>query len=242
MPRAVRAALEQPFRKRADGIPGVSTAADVLGWRAGDINANWGGPRPVTNLLIGAGLGSLGGWGVGRLAEQFLPERYFDKDAVRRRAMILGAAMGAAPAAWQASHNIRETGDPMSVFEQWPPTKAGAEAWQNGGQDMFDPVIHRDMFNRAIWADPYTPPRLQGATAGMIEAASAINNGADLISPWQVARIAVGAGAGLVSGVIAGKALGMLAGLTPEAQQKIQNLGIWAGVLRSVVPTALGMR
>jgi len=241
VPWAVRRALEQPFRKRANGIPGIETAADVLGWRAGDLNSHWGGPRPVTNLLIGSALGAAGGWGLGRLAEQFLPERYFDKDAVRRRAMLLGAAAGALPPAWQATHNIRATGDLSSVFDQWPPqTKAGADAWNRGGQDLFDPIIHRDQFNQAVWADPFTPPRLQAATSGLVEGASAIRGGSDYVSPFDVARIAMGAGAGLVSGVIAGKALGMLAGLTPEAQRKIQDVGLWSGTIKSVIPQVLG--
>ena len=245
VPGAIRRALEQPFRKTAELMPGLETASDVLGWRAGEINSNWGGPRPVTNLLIGSALGSLGGWGVGRLAEQILPERYFDKEALRRRAMIAGAALGGLPAAWQASQNIRETGDPMSVFDKWPApaaSKEAAEVWRNGGQDLFEPTIHRDTFNQSVWSDPFTPPRIQGATTGMVEAASAIRGGSDYVSPFDVARIAFGAGTGLVSGVIAGKALGMLAGLTPEAQKKIQDIGLWSGVLKSVIPGALGLR
>lgn len=242
VPGAVRRLLEHPFVKKADGLPGLSTAADVMGWRAGDLNAHWGGPRPVTNLLVGSALGSLGGWGLGRLAQEVLPERYFDKDKVKRRAMLMGAALGAAPAVWQGADNIRQTGELSSVLDSWPQAKAGADAWRKGGHDLFQPVIHRDQFNAAVWNDPFTPPRLQGATAGMIESASAIRGGSDFVSPWDVARVAVGAGAGLVSGVIAGKALGLLAGLTPEGQKKIQDVGLWMGVIQSVVPRALGLR
>lgn len=244
VPAAVRRALERPFRKRADGLPGVETAADVLGWRAGPLNAMWGGPRPVTNLLVGSALGALGGWGAGRLAEEFLPERYFSPGAVRRRAALLGAAVGAAPAAWQAFDNVRTTGDPAAVLDRWPVPldKAAADAGWRKAADVFDPVIPRDPFVASVMADPYTPARLRAATAGLVEAAAAVRGGSDLVSPWDVARIAVGAGSGLVSGVVAGKALGLLAGLTPGGQEKLQQAGLWAGVLKAVVPQALGLR
>lgn len=239
VPAAVRAAILDPFTKAAGegGLPGLSTAADVLGWRAGDLNANWGGPRPLTNLLIGAGLGSLGGYGVGRLAEQFLPERYFTPGGLRRRGALLGGALLAAPAAYQAFDNVRQTGELGSVLDQWP-SKASAV---KQALDIFEPRIHRTAFSQAVFGDQNTPPALQAATAGLTEAASAVS-GSDWVSPWDVAKIAVGAGAGLVSGLVAGKALGVLAGLTPQAQQGIQNIGLWAGVLNSVVPPALKLK
>jgi hypothetical protein len=34
--------------------------------------------------------------------------------------------------------------------------------------------------------------------------------------------------------------LGALAGLSPEAQQGLQRAGMWAGVLRAVVPPVYG--
>lgn len=234
VPGAVRTALAAPLVKYAEGVAVLSPAADVLGWRAGDLNAWRGGPRPLTNLLVGAGLGSLGGYGVGRLAEELLPGRYFTPGAVRRRGALLGAALGSVVPLWQASDNVRRTGELSSVLDPWPPEVV------KGSADLFDPVIAREEFNRAVWADPNTPPPLRAATAGLVEAASSIR-GSDLISPWDVGKIAVGAGAGLISGVIAGKALGLLAGLTPEAQQGVQRVGLWAGLLKSTVPQALGL-
>jgi len=243
VPAAVRAALLDPFVKKADGeegLPVLRNGADVLGWRAGELNANWGGPRPLTNLLIGAGLGSLGGYGVGRLAEQFLPDRYFEPGALRRRGALIGGALLSAPALYQGFDNIRQTGELGSVVRPWPaPEKAAA---YKEAVDMFNPTIHRSAFSQAVFGDPNTPAPLQAATVGLVEAASATRGGSEFVSPWDVARIAVGAGAGLMSGVIAGKALGTLAGLTPEGQRGIQQMGLWTGVLNSVVPPALKLR
>lgn len=237
VPAAVRAALADPFEKRADdGVPVLKHLADVMGWRAGELNANWGGPRPLTNLLIGSALGSLGGYGIGRLAENVLPERYFQPGGLRKRGLILGGLAGAAPAVWQGYDNYRQTGRLGSVAEPWPREHTKVAAFE-----MFDPVIDRNRFNQQVMGFDDTPLRVRAATTGIVEAASAVS-GSDLVSPWDVAKIAVGAGAGLVSGMVAGKALGFLAGLTDHARDKIQQVGMWTGILNSVVPKALGLR
>jgi len=243
VPNAVRTALERPFYKQADGLPGLTTAADVLGWRAGDVNAHWGGPRPVTNLIVGSALGSLGGYGIGRLAEEFLPQQYFEPGGMRKRMAILGGALGAAPAAYQAYDNIRNTQRAGSVFDQWPAKLSiDSGTWGRSNNELFEAYIPRDQFVAALMADPNTPKPLRAASAGLVEAAGAIGSNNGWVSPWDVARVAVGAGAGLASGVIAGKTLGVLAGLSPTAQRQIQSTGLWAGVVKSVVPTALGLR
>jgi hypothetical protein len=47
-------------------------------------------------------------------------------------------------------------------------------------------------------------------------------------------------GSGLASGMLVGKALGALAGLTPGAQQTLKRTGMWAGALMNIVPRAFG--
>jgi hypothetical protein len=243
----VRAALAAPLLKRADGpdappegLSGLSPLADVLGWRAGPLNAHWGGPRPVTNLLVGAGLGSLGGYGLGRLAEEVLPAGYFEPKALRRRAALMGGIAGALPPIWQGYDNVRTSGGDLgAVFDQWPAKAADGPEVKEAAA-LFDPVIDRDEFNREVMAFGGTPMPVRAATAGLVEAASAVA-GRPTVTPWDVARVAVGAGTGLVSGVVAGKALGFLAGLTPEARQGVQRIGLWTGLLNAAVPRALGL-
>lgn len=237
VPSAVRTALADPFTKAAeDGTPGLKHLADVAGWRAGPINANWGGPRPLTNLIVGAGLGSLGGYGVGRLAEALLPERYFDRGVLRKRTMQAGALIGSLPALWQGYDNLRQSGqDVGSLTAPWP-----VASGEKAALDMFDATINRDTFNRDVMNYDGTPLRLRAATAGLVEAASAVSD-SPFITPWDVAKVAVGAGAGLMSGIIAGKALGFLAGLNPAGQSAVQQAGLWSGLLGAVVPRALGL-
>jgi hypothetical protein len=48
------------------------------------------------------------------------------------------------------------------------------------------------------------------------------------------------AGVGLATATLAGKALSALAGLTPEGQNKLQELGLWGGMMHALVPTLFG--
>lgn len=100
------------------------------------------------------------------------------------------------------------------------------------------PPIQTDVFNRVVWGDPRTPMDVRAATTGLVESASILRGGSNLVSPADIGRVAVGAGSGYVSGMLVGKALGALAGLKPEYQDKLQQTGIWAGVLSNVIPIA----
>lgn len=73
--------------------------ADALEWMrkpyqmAGKLT---GGPSPMSNALVSALLGAGLGYGGGVVAEQFLPDRYFNKGRLRRNLAMMGAAGGAA--------------------------------------------------------------------------------------------------------------------------------------------------
>jgi hypothetical protein len=49
-------------------------------------------------------------------------------------------------------------------------------------------------------------------------------------------------GDGLTTTNLAGRTLGALAGLTPAAQEKVQDLGLWGGMLNTVIPPIFGSR
>jgi len=80
------------------------------------------------------------------------------------------------------------------------------------------------------YAPFYTPPASAGAMAGMVSAAAASRR-SSWVSPMDVAKIAWGAGSGALSGIIAGKVAGGLAGLNSKGQKKLQQIGLWGGLL-----------
>lgn len=108
------------------------------------------------------------------------------------------------------------------------------------GASLYDPRIETDRLISDIYDDPVTPPKIQSTVAGIISAAAlqrgSFGKRSPLISPADIARVAVGMGSGWVSGRIAGKILGALAGLTPDAREKLQKAGLWAGLVKAVVP------
>jgi hypothetical protein len=108
------------------------------------------------------------------------------------------------------------------------------------GGGLFMPSIPVDLFNRAVLVDPFATPQLQAATIGMTEAANQSRGGMGIISPYDLARIGVGMGAGLAQAYLGGKVLGALAGLTPQAQKRLQQTGAFAGALKAVVPGLFG--
>lgn len=218
-------------------LPGLTQLSDVMGWTAGPINAHWGGPRPLANILIGAGLGSLAGRGASYITNAIAPEGVLDKERHRKKMTILGGVLGALPGAYQGYDNIR-TGN--QLWDSWP-HKTASDEYYKEAMNNFDPLINRNHFNNSVLNDPFTPPHIRAATAGVVSAASSVR-GSNLVSPWDVARIAISAGSGSMSGLILGRTLGVLAGLSSEQQKNLQNVGWWAGVLKSVVPQALRMQ
>ena len=108
------------------------------------------------------------------------------------------------------------------------------------GASAFLPIIPRDQFNNIVWEDPNTPMAVRAATTGIVEAASLARGNSPWVSPADVARIAASAGSGYLSGMMVGKTLGALAGLKPEVQQSLQSTGVWAGVLKGVMPIIFG--
>jgi hypothetical protein len=97
-----------------------------------------------------------------------------------------------------------------------------------------------DAFNRLVLNDPFTTAPMQAATLGVVNAASNLGGPSRFVSPMDIARIGMGMGAGYVQAAIGGKVLGALAGVTPEAQRTLQNAGIVAGAIKSVVPGLFG--
>lgn len=201
------------------------------------------------NMAIAGGL--LGGLGAGYLYGKPLVKEHGPKGVLMAGPV---AAKPPKPEFWDRNYDMSKhvyEGIPVEASDQFlkhAADKLGVvfeeddlykKASSNVSNIML-PRMQKDPFNQMIISDPYTSMAIKAKTIGMIEAASQAKGGATWISPFDIARIAVGMGSGAVSGMLVGKTLGALAGITPEAQQGLQRAGILAGLLTNIVPQAFG--
>lgn len=231
-------------------------------------NAAIGGPTPLSHAIVsGLMLGGLG-YGAGTLAEQIIPERFVNPGSLRNSLGIMGLLGGAGIGAMNAGETARQLN--IGYFPAWItsnktpiPPKYGkkyeekqSNFWNtfNGGNNtnIGKPYIPVDAFNRATWADAsknydqssfvnHTSPEIAAATTGIMSGIKA-QTGSGIVSPSTVIRGLASAGVGLGVATMAGKTIGALAGLTPVAQEKIQDIGLWGGMLHAVIPPVLGWR
>ena len=204
------------------------------------------GPRPIASALAGGLLGAGLGYAGGGLAEWLMPGT-FSRGAAKTRGALLGAILGSTPgnmgiignhlqgkSIFDKAASLQKTCE-LVLGDDYP-----AESIQKEAALIFKP-IQVDQFNEAIWRDPNTPPPIQAMTCGLVSGAGTIRN-SELISPVDITRMAAGMGSGYASATLVGKTLGVLAGLSPDAQKALQQAGLWSGFLQSVVPPAFGVR
>jgi hypothetical protein len=263
-------------------------SAGVLGAIGGvwdGANKAIGGPNPLTNTIAGGLLGAGLGYAGGTMAEQLLPEGYFERGKLRKLLAMVGAAGPVGYGLWKGTANARAEntgfGEGMLSNDNVPVKAAlsrfvdvplderyekiaygfGLQMNQSGTNTESIPV---DAFNNAVWNDvrmgmtaarnPYgtkspwgnnsqqlhTPMAVGAATTGIMSGIDARTGGDGWVSPGDIVRGLAGAGVGLATAHVAGKALGTLAGLRPEAQQQLQQAGAFGGLLMAVVPSLFG--
>jgi hypothetical protein len=114
---------------------------------------------------------------------------------------------------------------------------------------MYQPTVPVAQFNNAMWNDVrkgmtngfdnHTPPQFAAAMTGLMSGISA-NTRAPIIRPIDVVTGIASAGVGLATAHIVGKTLSALAGLTPAGQNKLQDMGLWGGMMHAIVPPMFG--
>lgn len=232
-------------------------------WHYG--NKMLGGPNPLTNGIVASLMMGGLGYGAGTLAENLFPERYLERGKLRRTLGMLGAMGGVGLGLGNAYANARTMGPGKSIWEGMlisnnatPPymqEKAGFDFGENpmapGDTGLFAPKIPVPQFNALVWNDvrkgldnPYgihTDPAIGAATTGLMSGISSQAR-SPIISPMTIINGIASAGVGLATANLAGRALGALAGLTPEAQNKLQDMGLYGGMLHAIVPPLLGIR
>lgn len=209
-----------------------------------DFNKHIGGSTPLATLLAGGLLGAGTGYLGGRLVEALAPAGTLEKGRARSTLALLGGLAGTAPGLWMGSLGVRNPDPSWSTpWQAWtsPNPIFGKESEELAKEaaraiEPFVPDIPVDSFGRVIWTDNMTPLPVRAAVSGLLDAASESRGGVQYISPADIGRIAVGAGAGYLSASLVGKTLGALAGLTPQSQNSLQRAGLWSGVLLNTVP------
>jgi hypothetical protein len=230
----------------------------------GAANSALGGPTPLSHAVVsGLALGGLG-YGAGALAEQVIPERMLEQGKLRRTLGTIGLLGGAGIGALEAgttAHKLDQgfwrswlTSNLTPIPQNMSEKKANAFFSGVDHSNMTGlgaPVIKVDAFNRAVWADArtgydqtgmvdrHTSPQIAAATTGIVSGIASQAR-SPIISPATVINGLTSAGVGIVTANIAGRTLGALAGLSPHAQEKIQDIGLWGGMLHTVIPPLFG--
>ncbi|NDD52745.1 hypothetical protein EBZ39_02495 [bacterium] len=230
-------------------VPGLPTV-----WNTG--NAMLGGPTPLSNgLMTGLLAGGLG-YGAGALAEQVFPARYLERGKLRRTLGLMGALSGVGVAGLNSYANARALRTSMLrgllTNNKTPvvyPYEAKMTKKSFADDPMFAPTVSVPQFNSAAWQDVnmgmyrgfqnHTPPQFAAAATGLMSGIST-NMRSPIIRPVDVINGIASAGVGLATATVAGKALSALAGLTPAGQAKLQDMGLWGGMMHAIVPSMFG--
>lgn len=96
-----------------------------------------------------------------------------------------------------------------------------------------------------VWRSPMVSGRLTPKEQSLFGAAMIGSQQiarSPMVTPADMARLTAGMGIGYASGLVAGKVLGSLSGMPPSAQKTLANAGMYAGVVKSVLPMIYGIR
>lgn len=143
----------------------------------------------------------------------------------------------------------QEAGEKQSYVSTWGHNPMNP--WVPDAVNLNQPSVPVPQFNTMLWNDarqsmrnPYGPlgnrttPPIAATASGMMTGISA-GLGTPIIRPMDVVRGFASAGVGLATANLAGRTLSALAGLTPEAQYKLQDLGLWGGMMHAAVSPLL---
>lgn len=192
--------------------------------------------------ILGAGLG----YGGAALASGLLPKTW-DKRKFRRTGTLAGAALGAAPGTLETLKSLLIGQSPMDGKHMKLPkdSEKAAEYLPHAPRYSSGPRIDAEAMMNTVWRSPMVGGKLTpkeqtlftGAMAGSQQIAKS-----PYVTPADMARLTAGMGVGYASGLVAGKVLGALTGLPPSAQKTLANTGMYAGVVKAVLPMIYGMK
>lgn len=233
---------------KSAGIPYVSQGFDLT-------QRALGGPTPLTNALVsGLALGGLG-YGAGTVAENLFPEKYLERGKLRKTLGLAGAGVGLGLGGFNAYANSRRLypGQGLLGFLKGFVTRNDTKIAQfmgapgSSGATLFEPSLSVPNFNAITWQDvgrqnPLSTPPMYAAAATGLMSGIATAQRSPIIRPIDVISGIASAGVGLATANLAGRALSAMAGLTPAGQEKLQQMGMWGGMMHAIVPSIFGRR
>lgn len=159
---------------------------------------------------------------------------------------MLGGALGAAPGTLETMKSLlidQPVTDGSHMISNRE--KNAATYLPHSPRYSTGPVIDSDAMMNTVWKSPMVGGRLTpkeqtlftGAMIGSQQIAKS-----PFVTPADMARLTAGMGIGYASGLVAGKVLGSLTGLPATAQKTLAETGMYAGVVKSVLPMIYGMR
>jgi hypothetical protein len=103
-----------------------------------------------------------------------------------------------------------------------------------------------DAFNNAIWRDTgsrygSTPPAAAAATSGMLTGIQQMYGGTSVLTPQHIMHGMVAAGSDYMTARAVGGTLGAMGVLTPKAQDTLQTMGLWGGLIRGVASSVFNL-
>lgn len=193
-------------------------------------------PSTLGQTLVLGTLGAAGGYGLGRMANKLFRDSPVD---FARMGMLGGGLIGALPGVAGGTLN-HFAGKPVLTSSFWdaPPIEKRA---------AYAPSINVQAFDNYVWSDPsmvaHLPPNLQAAASGLVRGAANLPGkvrNSSWVTPGDIARMAMGMGAGAMSGWVVGQTLGTIMGLNQKNRDRLTQTGAIAGVLKQVIPMAYG--
>lgn len=166
-----------------------------------------------------------------RLASKHLP----DPDARFRQASEL-FVKNANDSGLYGTDEVPLRGIPVDAFNNaiWNDVHNGAHSSQSNIYGTRDP--------RGDNTDTmHTPPMHAAAAVGLVSGIQQMHGNPSLLSPKHFISGLAGAGVDMATARVAGGVLGALGGLTPTAQQQLQQMGLWSGMIRGVTSSVLGL-
>lgn len=233
----VGAAAEHLFPERYMDRGRLRRSLGLMGLAAGTVPGLWKGTAHMRNS---AAVGKPLGWRafitpdadvpLNPQAPNLSPAARVPLDAINVTPRFAASASKIAQAMFPRGGGLGIDSVPVDAFNRavWNDVRKGVAAHSN-------PFGTKDRWHNNE-QELHTPPAIGAAAAGIMAGVQAQRGGAALVSPRDIVYGLASAGIGLATANTAGRMFSAMAGLTPAAQEQLQNTGIWAGLLNSIVP------